>query len=203
MLSNAHGLLIKVERKEILFAYSHKNIVIKNAYLFNCYGLINYLLYNLNPSPLNEITAFMETDHNPIGANKDGSKRPCPLHYVAFQEALSSGIIQSNYWSLVESFGEARPGDIICYSNRYKSFSRPDRGQHIMIVEEVIPQKEDTLPMVVFHTTGQRTSSSLGTGLFTERKCFKLNKKKQATHIQWSRCGKFYKRCLRLLRLKL
>ena len=144
----------------------------------------------------------MKTGDNPIGGNRDGSDRPCPLHYVAFQEALSSKRIKSDYWSSVDSFEDAQPGDVICYSKKSKSLSKPDRGQHIMLVEEVLSQKNGILPMVVFHTTGQRTSSSFGTGLFTERKCFQLNKAKQATHVQWSRKGKFYKRCLRLLRLR-
>jgi len=203
LLLSTRDLLNQIEKKEILFAYSHKNIIIKNVYLFNCYGLINFLLYNLNPNPLEEIMRFMKTEENPIGVNRDGSDRPCPLHYVAFQEALSNNRIQSDYWSAVDSFEDARPGDIICYSKPYKSLNKPDRGQHIMMVESVLPQKNDILAMTLFHTTGQRTSNSLGTGLFTERKCFKLNKKKQATHVQWSRQGKFYKRCLRLLRLRI
>jgi len=80
----------------------------------------------LAPSPLNEISQFMKTDKNPIGANWDGSERPCPLHYVAFQEALSSKKLQSDYWSSVDSFEDAQPGDVICYSKKSKSPSKPD-----------------------------------------------------------------------------
>lgn len=145
----------------------------------------------------------MKTDENPIGVNKDGSDLPCPLHYVAFQQALLSKKVKSDYWSSVDSFEEAEPGDIICYSKKGRSLSRPDRGQHIMMIRKTFPQKNNIIPMVVFHTTGQRTSSSLGTGLFTEIKSFKLNEKGQATHVRWSRKGKFYKRRLCLLRLLL
>lgn len=203
-LHRARTLYDDTLKGEKIFHYGHENILAEITYHFNCYGLVNHLLENDFPQSLLEIQMFMESDGNLTGANLDGSNTPCPLHYIGFYQSILKPKDAHSLWQGIADFTELSPGDLVFYDSPHRNFSRPDRGQHIMIVQETHSLKENIISITFLHTTGRPTTASIGivNGLYLETKTIQLDKNNKPTHIRWSPKGRFLRRRIGAIRLQ-
>jgi hypothetical protein len=169
------------------FLYSHKNKYDTNQFEMNCFGLINYLLSTCEMTlALKEIQDFNNTQN------------PVPIHYVDFFNSN-----HSKQWTIIDDASHLKPGDIIAYKSNN---SKPDIGQHIMIVADFIEINQSshiTVPIIdstkILH--GPDDTRLKNGGIGQSNICIELHNHKW-DRLKWYPNGKTLYRTIAMARLK-
>ena len=202
LLRRAQDVFNDVYKKQVPSRYSHSNA---SVYHSNCYGFVNFLLYDVYPEAYIEIQHAMETLKDEIPPSVDG--KPCPFNYSAALKKLDLSC-----WEVVTDLGEVSPGDILIYlplnfkpKKTFKIGERPP-SIHMMIVEEVISSHKGSYHFSIIDCTrvphnridDTRYPKRNGVG----RSSVFLKEWRKEYLLQWSPRGKSLKREIVGARLK-